>query len=98
VNNGVLKIIGVIFLIVIIFSIINGSITHNNAASMPFGAFIMDDFLVLLVIVYFVRTFFKGFKNDMTFKEIVKSNSFWVGSLLVFASFLIGDVIHYLLK
>lgn len=93
-----LKIIGVIFSIVIIFSLINGSIIHSNASSMPFGAFLMDDFLVLLVIVYFVRTFFKGFKNNMTFKEIVKSNSLWMGSLFVFASFLIGDVIHYLLK
>jgi len=65
---------------------------------LPFGAFLMDVFLVLLVIVYFVRTFFKGFKNDMTFKEIVKSNSIWMGSMLVFASFLIGDVIHNLLK
>jgi hypothetical protein len=65
---------------------------------MPFGAFLMDVFFVLLVIVYFVRTFFKGFKNNMTFKEIVKLNSVWMGSLFVFASFLIGDVIHYLLK
>jgi hypothetical protein len=94
----VLKIIGVISSIVIIFSLINGNIMYSNASSMPFGAFLMDVFLALLVIVYFVRTFFKGSKNNMTFKEIVKSNSFWMGSLVVFASFLIGDVIHYLLK
>jgi hypothetical protein len=94
----VLRIIGVIFFIVIIFSIINGSITHNNASSMPFVAVLVDVFLLLVVIVYFVRTFFKGFKNNMKFKEIVKSNYFWMGSLLVFASFLIGEVIHYLLK
>ncbi|CRK82955.1 hypothetical protein [Neobacillus massiliamazoniensis] len=65
---------------------------------MPFGAFLMDVFLLLLVIVYFVRTFLKGIKNKMTFIEIIKSNYFWMGSMLVFASYMINNVIHYLLK
>jgi hypothetical protein len=65
---------------------------------MPFGAFMMDVFLILLVIVYFVRAFSKGFKKGLLFKEILKINGFTMGCLLVFSSYLINDIIHYLLK
>lgn len=66
--------------------------------SVPFGAFLMDVILLLLIIIYFVRTFLKGFKNNMTFKEIIKSNYLWMLPLLLFTFPLFRDVSHYLLK
>lgn len=64
----------------------------------PFGAFLMDFILLLLIIIYFVRTFLKGFKNNMTFKEIIKSNYLWMLPMLLFTFPLFKDVSHYLLK
>ncbi len=64
----------------------------------PFEAFLMDAILLLLIIIYFVRTFFKGFKNNITFKEIIKSNYITMVFFLFFAPPLIRDVVRYLLN
>jgi hypothetical protein len=93
-----LKSIGVILTVILVFSLINGMITHSDAASMPFGAFLMDVFFLIWVIFYFVIALFKGFKKGMKFKEVVKANYFWMGSFVVLTAYLINDIIHYLLK
>lgn len=93
-----LKIIWVFFSIVIIFSLINGIIIDSNGASMPFGAFLIDIFFLLFVIFNFVVTFFKGFMKGMKFKEVVKENYLWMGSLVFLVAYFLNDIIRYLLK
>jgi hypothetical protein len=73
-------------------------IIHSHAASMPFGAFLMDIFFLLWVFFNFVITFFKGFKKGTKFKEVVKENYLWMGSFVVLAAFLLNEIIRYLLK
>ncbi|MFB7142052.1 hypothetical protein ACFCYN_20560 [Gottfriedia sp. NPDC056225] len=66
-------------------------------AQIPFGAFLMDVFILLLIIIYCSRTFLKGLKKNKIFIEIIKSNYFMI-FLLLFAFPIIRDVIHYLLN
>ncbi len=60
---------------------------------------LIDVILLLLTITYFVKTFLIGFKNNMTFKEIIKSNfTFMLFFLLILYPIIIKDFIRYLLK
>ncbi|KQL38858.1 hypothetical protein AN960_12850 [Bacillus sp. FJAT-25509] len=60
---------------------------------------LIDVILLLFTITYFVKTFLNGFKNKMTFKEIIKSNYFlMLFYLLILYPIIIKDFIRYLLK
>ncbi len=71
-----LKIIGVIITIVSYNFSLNGMIIHSNAASMPFGAFLIDVLVLLWCIFQFCHILLNGFKNGLKFKEVVKENYF----------------------
>ncbi|PEK98189.1 hypothetical protein [Bacillus sp. AFS017336] len=86
------KIIGIIFTLILVLSLINGIVTHNDATSMPFGAFLMDVFILLLLIFFIILSLFKRYKKGL------KVNYFWMGYFSVLAVYLVNDIIHYLLK
>ncbi len=60
---------------------------------------LIDVILLFLTITYFVKTFLNGFKNSMTFKEIIKSNYIWIlFFLLILYPIIFKDLNRYLLK
>jgi len=88
------KIIGIIFTLILVFSLINGFVTHNDASSMPIEAFLMDIFILLLIIFFIILSICKGYKKGVKFK----GNYFWLGYFTVLAVYMINDIIHYLLN